>query len=63
LAFFAITFLGRLQPFAYAWVGSTLRFQAEIDLAQLAISAHMVGPPSLSSLARMPSSRVTGGYL
>jgi hypothetical protein len=28
--------IGRLQPFAYAWAGSTLRFQAEMDLAQLA---------------------------
>jgi hypothetical protein len=27
--------IGRLQPFAYAWAGSTLRFQAEMDLAQL----------------------------
>ena len=27
--------MGRLQPFAYAWTGSTLRFQAEMDLAQL----------------------------
>jgi hypothetical protein len=27
--------LGRLQPFACAWAGPTLRFQAEMDLAQL----------------------------
>ncbi len=42
--------IGRLQPFAYAWAGSTLRFQAEMDLAQLVHQlGHMVGPPSLSS--------------
>jgi hypothetical protein len=33
--------IGRLQPFVYAWAGSTLRFQAEMDLAQL---VHQLGP-------------------
>jgi len=52
--------IGRPQPFAYAWAGSTLRFQAEMDLAQLVHQlGHMVGPPSLGSLARMPDYGIT----
>jgi hypothetical protein len=44
--------IGRLQPFACASAGSTLRFQAEMEFAQL---VHQLGAPSLSSLARMPN--------
>jgi hypothetical protein len=40
--------IGRLQPFAYAWAGSTLRFQAEMDLAQL---VHQLGPHGRAAVA------------
>jgi hypothetical protein len=40
--------IGRLQPFAYAWAGSTLRFQAETDSAQL---VHQLGPHGRAAVA------------
>jgi hypothetical protein len=49
LALFATTFLiGRLQPLAYASAGSTLRSQAEMDLAQL---VHQLGPHGRAAVA------------
>jgi hypothetical protein len=48
LAFFHHLLIGRLQPFACAWAGSTLRLQAEMDLAQL---VHQLGPHGRTAVA------------
>jgi hypothetical protein len=40
--------MGRLQPVAHTWAGSTLRFQAEMDFAQL---VHQLGPHGRAAVA------------
>ena len=52
--------IGRLQPFAYAWAGSTLRFQAEMDLAQL---VHQLGPHGRAAVAEQLGANADYGAL
>ena len=52
--------IGSLQPFAYAWPVRRFGFKPRWTSRSSSISsANMVGPPSQSGLAGMPSSSVT----